>query len=62
MLMRNADYRAGADQKFKVPGETHSPERTYGPQRTYSPCEMLLGQIVLVLLFTIAVLLRSWNA
>lgn len=62
MSMRNAGGRAAADPKLNVPSETHSPQRTHGPQRTYSPREMLLGQIVLVLLFIIAVLLRSWNA
>ncbi len=55
MLMRNADHRAGGNQKLNARGETHP------PREAYSPREMLLGQIVLMLLLVIAILLRSWS-
>ncbi len=47
MLMRNPDYKADAEQEQGSSRDTHSPRK------------MLLGQVVLFLLFAIAILLRS---
>lgn len=67
MLMRNPDYLLSAEQVAQSPivttpvRETHSPRDDYPPSDSYSQREMLLGHTVLLLLFVIAVLLRSWG-
>lgn len=66
MLMRNPDYQVSAEQAVQSPSSTtptlmvHSPHDSYSQGHSYSTREMLLGHIVLLLLFVIAVLLRTW--
>ncbi|QDV26409.1 hypothetical protein Q31a_47830 [Aureliella helgolandensis] len=50
MLMRNPNYQTVPQQEVDISREAHS------------PAAMLLGQVALLLLFTVAILLRSLSS
>lgn len=59
MLMRNPDYQISAEQAVQSSIAMTSTAKTHAPSDVYSEREMLLGHVVLLLLFVIAVLLRT---
>lgn len=67
MLMRNPDYHLSAEQVAQSPivttpaRDSRSSSDDFPTSDSYSQREMLLGHTVLLLLFVIALLLRSWG-